>query len=166
MSCGYNGCDEDEEIIFFNINLCLNHKAVVFHELKYTLFTKEIAKLYLENKLHNHSEGFCYIVELPTGNIKIGYSSREDLLYSRFTSLHRENQDPSRPSRRLKILAILEGGVTLEAVLHEKFNHLRLRNVFQEQFINSSEILLFAKSIDMPEAGKRVKLKYSNYQPR
>ena len=71
--------------------------------------------------------GYCYIMLLPNGNIKIGYSNTEKLLKTRITTLSREYGAP------VVLLKTIKGGFVAEAMLHDRFKHLRLPGV-GEQF--------------------------------
>lgn len=64
--------------------------------------------------------GFCYVILLPDGTVKIGYSNTEDLLTRRFRDLKNQHGHPLFP------LAVLPGGFVTEAILHSDFDHLRV----------------------------------------
>lgn len=64
--------------------------------------------------------GFCYVVLLPDGFIKIGYSNTDRLLDDRLKGLSWEYKAP------VTTLAILPGGFVAEAVLHNRFKDSRI----------------------------------------
>jgi hypothetical protein len=84
--------------------------------------------------------GLCYIVLLPDGCVKIGYSNTEKLLKQRFQSLGRSYGAPVVP------LAVLSGGFVREAVLHDQFDLYRVPGN-GERFHYSPELAEFLSSL-------------------
>lgn len=84
--------------------------------------------------------GICYIVLLPDGAVKIGYSNTDELLKKRITTLSREYKAP------VVTLAKVPGGFVAEAVLHDKFQEYRLPGK-GERFTYSPEIAKYIASV-------------------
>lgn len=101
----------------FNYNYIRNNSLgrIIYHSVE-------------NGNLRRHSFGITYFVELPNGNIKIGFSMNEENLKKRMRSLCLEFNG------RVKILATLWGGETLEAYYHYKFRNNRLFSHYLEQF--------------------------------
>lgn len=64
--------------------------------------------------------GFCYFVLLPDGTVKIGFSHTEELLFARTKNLSRQYGAQVVPLR------VIRGGFVAEALMHDRFDHLRL----------------------------------------
>lgn len=64
--------------------------------------------------------GICYIVLLPSGLVKVGYSNTPKLLKTRYTTLRRDHGGD------LIVLREFPGGFVTEAVLHDHLKHLRI----------------------------------------
>lgn len=64
--------------------------------------------------------GFCYMVLLPDGSVKVGYSNTEELLEKRLKSLNRGQDAP------VVKLAVFPGGFVAESLLHRRFREYRL----------------------------------------
>ena len=87
-----------------------------------------------------HLPGFTYIIYLPDSDrFKIGYTSKPDAL-----GLAKRFKDAKKYFGNMLPVATLEGGRTLEACLHVKFDHLRIKTELNEQFQASSELWAFA----------------------
>lgn len=84
--------------------------------------------------------GWCYVVLLPDGFVKIGYSNTDDLLKKRYQALKREYGAP------VVELAKIPGGFVAEAVLHEKFRDYRESGT-GERFRYSPEMADYLSSL-------------------
>src|SRR5690606_19005608 len=84
--------------------------------------------------------GLCYIVLLPDGFIKTGYSNTEERLKERFKELKKEYKAP------VVELAVIKGGFVAEAVLHSKFDRFREPGV-GERFRYTPEIAEYLASL-------------------
>jgi len=95
-------------------------------------------------KIHGYDKfpGFCYFALLPDGCVKIGYSNTIDLLNNRIKVLSREYKAPVVP------LKIISGGFIAEAVMHDRFKHLRLPGN-GERFQYGPDIAEFVASDDL-----------------
>lgn len=133
-----NQCSELSELRNENIPLCKIHKSTLSNY--YTRrASRHIASLYNQGHLTKHSKGHTYIILLPNGNIKIGYSAvPEHGLYDRWRNISREY------GHHVKVISVIEGGRTMEALLHVKFDHLRVLDQLGEQFSPSAELIAFA----------------------
>lgn len=83
--------------------------------------------------------GLCYIVLLPDGLIKIGYSNTNKLLEERFGALGRLYGAAVVP------LLVIPGGFVAEAVLHARFNAYRVPGN-GERFRHSPELAEYIAS--------------------
>lgn len=84
--------------------------------------------------------GYCYIVLLPDGYIKIGYSNTTERLEERFKELNKEYKAP------VVKLAVIKGGFVAEAVLHQKFDRYREPGV-GERFRYTPEIAMYLEGL-------------------
>lgn len=118
MKCAYvaedNPCGA-EATVLWNFPVCKDHRDVVLNPRKLSSALSQSAKI---NPLSSFP-GFCYIVLLPDGFMKIGYSNTEKLLKTRLTTLKRECGAP------VIELAVIPGGFVAEHLIHEKFSELR-----------------------------------------
>ena len=107
-----------EAEVFRNIPLCETH-IDLFQKRSYRDKTSVAVQ---SSKYHpiQSFPGTCYIVLLPTGYVKIGYSNNEKLFESRLKSLSRQYEAP------VVLLAKLPGGFVQESVLHRKFEDDRI----------------------------------------
>lgn len=123
-----------EATVYSNIPLCVEH----IESLRGYFGTRSRTAALQAAKHHSLSEfpGLCYIVLLPDGNVKIGYSNTDDLLAERFKALGREYEAP------VVKLAVIPGGFVAEAVLHDRFKEYRLPGL-GERFSYSAELAEF-----------------------
>ncbi|MEV5868458.1 GIY-YIG nuclease family protein [Streptomyces tendae] len=82
--------------------------------------------------------GYCYVVRLGDGSVKVGYSNTEETLRARLKRLQRESER-DHGNQDFSTLAILSGGVVTEAVLHHQFRESRIPGR-GERFTFSEEI--------------------------
>lgn len=120
--------------VYKNLPLCEEHKLSL-----QKMLDKTKRSLALQAAPHHDLDdfpGLCYIVLLPDGFVKIGYSNTEKLLEKRFKSLTSDYGAPVVP------LAVLKGGFVREAVLHELFDEHRVPGL-GERFVYCAEIAHF-----------------------
>lgn len=98
-----------------------------------------------------HSPGFTYFLMMPDGLVKIGYATK---LYKRLRNLHRESNG------RLTVLAVVEGGFSMESLMHNKFKDLRLKYQFGERFNPTAELLDYAEAIGIHPSAMEDVCKY------
>lgn len=89
-----------------------------------------------------HSPGLTYVILLPNGNVKIGYTKH---LADRMTKLAYEFNGI------VKVLAVLEHGQTMEMLLHDRFAEYRIVELAREQFLDVPEIREFAEDEGIPD---------------
>ncbi|AVJ51355.1 hypothetical protein EA_SCOWL_1 [Mycobacterium phage Scowl] len=111
-------CGEPEAESFMRVPVCVVHKD----ELRRSVDGRGRGNALTAAKYHplESFPGFCYVVLLPDGFVKIGYSNTENLLHQRLKALSRSYEAPVIP------LKILPGGFVTEAVLHNRFKSDRL----------------------------------------
>ncbi|MFI7431325.1 hypothetical protein ACIBPB_30450 [Micromonospora sp. NPDC049836] len=103
--------------------------------------------MFEKGELTSHSVGVTYLVELPNGNVKIGYSRDHETLAIRLTSLS------SQFSGKVHLLATVAAGETYEAVLHARFSDYRHWNAPLEQFYGVDELYDYAEEIGLEANG-------------
>ncbi len=122
---------------YMNVPLCETHQE------KLRSFSNHVAnsRAALAAKYHplDSFPGFCYIVLLPSGLVKIGYSNTEKLLKKRMNDL-RSQHGP------LVVLATLQGGFVAEAVLHRRFEAYRVPGR-GELFLYSAELAEYINEV-------------------
>lgn len=125
-------CGEEAEV-FMKFPVCDSHRET----LRYyrVMNTQSLAKQAL--KYHEYSDfpGVCYIVLVPGGMVKIGYSNTEELYQKRLKSL-------SKQLGPVLELLTLPGGFITEASLHNKFHESSIPGN-GELFTYSNEIADF-----------------------
>ena len=107
-----------EAEVFRNIPLCETH-IDLFQKRSY----RDKTSTAIQSSNYHPIESFpgiCYIVLLPTGYVKIGYSNNEKLFENRLKDLSRQYEAP------VVLLAKLPGGFVQEAVLHREFEDDRI----------------------------------------
>ncbi len=117
--------------IHYCIPLCNEHLSVF-----YSSRTKTIR----QTATYHGAEifpGYCYVVLLPDETVKIGYSNTKDTLKKRFQDLRRQFEREYGPG--FTVLAVLRGGVAMEAVLHHRFRASRIPGP-GERFVFSEDI--------------------------
>lgn len=143
MECAHIGEDEspcgEEATPYRSIPLCTEH----IEKLRWQFQSYSRTAALQSAKYHalESFPGFCYIVLLPDGLIKIGYSNTEDLLKDRYKALSREYGAPVIP------LASIRGGFVAEAVLHNQFKEFRVPGN-GERFTYSSEMAEYIASLN------------------
>jgi hypothetical protein len=98
-----------------------------------------------------------YFLSLPTGNIKIGVSSK---LPDRLKSLHRQF------GGRVELLASTVGGFEVEARLHHRFSEFRVTDLMGEQFIPNPELDELICDTGLDFMGRQALTVYERYEPR
>lgn len=122
-------CGNDAELKF-NFPLCPSHWRE-YHQSG--LSTDSAIRTMLRYYELEDFPGYCYFMLLPTGRIKIGFSSTTDTLATRFRDLNREIGP-------IVVLAVCRGGYTAERHFHGKFRAYRDFIAGSETFEYTSEI--------------------------
>jgi len=91
--------------------------------------------------IKKHTFGITYFIQLPNGNIKIGYVHTPENLASRMQELFNEH------GGRVKLLATAYGGESMEALMHFKFKHLKVRGSWGEQFSPTNELVEYTQEL-------------------
>lgn len=142
--CWFDNEDEprcgEEATLFGNLPLCDEHALTA----KLRVRRSRMANALQAAQYHSFDAfpGFCYIILLPDGCIKIGYSNTEKLLDKRFKSLSRAYKAPVLP------LVVIPGGFVAEAVLHDRFEVYRVPGD-GERFYYSPEIAEYIATLTM-----------------
>lgn len=123
-------CGQPAEV-YYCIPLCHEHLSVF-----YSSRTKTIRQTVAYHGAEAFP-GYCYVALLPNEMIKIGYSNTEETLNRRFHDLRRDYERDMGPG--FTVLAVLKGGVAMEAVLHHRFRESRIPGP-GERFEFSDEI--------------------------
>lgn len=118
--CSRTGCDLKTCGKLRDFDLCEDH----FQEIR----------LYFLNSLHNapifqsiskgyldHSQGYTYILLTSSGLIKIGYTGRDAA-----RGLRDRAKSSVEKLDALSCLAIIDGGMTMEACIHWELRNLRI----------------------------------------
>jgi hypothetical protein len=98
-----------------------------------------------------HTPGFTYVIQLPDGLVKIGYSGDrvgnhgKPLLANRWKAISAEFKQSHPTDYMIRPLAVLEGGISQEALLHEKWEHLRIDDMYGERFKEDPELISWAR---------------------
>ena len=156
-------CPDDHEDLVLGLGLCWFHRGVVRRDFSLSVLD-QLAAEYAEDPNLPHSPGATYILRLPNGNIKIGYTRGDGglarALQSRWSSLSRDF------GGRVYPLAVVRGGVTMEMFLHWKFDEFRLVGLPKEQFQASGDLELFAMTAGMiPEAREAIE-RFVRWKPQ
>ena len=87
------------------------------------------------------------VLLVSNGNIKIGYVHSSDNLASEMQELFNEH------GGRVKLLATVYGGESMEALMHYKFKDLKVKGSWGEQFSPSNELIAYTKELGHVPAG-------------
>lgn len=131
------------------IPLCEKHAANLYNWSTQTYRAFPIGQMEEQGLISNHLPGHTYIIQLPNGRIKIGMT-REGRVLDRWREITRSYfkkgyREPIKP------LALLDGGVSREAALHNTFREARVNDEFGEQFTPTVDLITFAESAGIPE---------------
>ena len=74
----------------------------------------------------NHTPGYTYVIRLASGNVKLGYTA--DPSMRRLKTLGGKPND----NIPVHVLAVLKGGESLEAVVQQRWSHLRVAGQMEE----------------------------------
>ncbi len=143
-TCALHGCDNPASTIKYNLDFCQEHQFYGFNVLKVQMRGPFITKG-LEDGFIMHSDGLTYIVALPNGNLKIGFSRDTRTLSNRLSVFADEFNG------RIDVLAVLEAGMTMESYLHYRFMDYRIPYLTREQFHDVPEIREFAEDYGIPD---------------
>ncbi len=131
--CSYLDCEAETSLVYRNFAVCEDHfDNLVSIGRSAAVQAAEYHQLY-------EFPGICYVVLLPDGSVKIGYTNTEKLYRKRMSNLKSKYQAPVIQLTRLK------GGFVAEAYLHERFKESRLPGV-GERFAYSAEIADFIEA--------------------
>jgi hypothetical protein len=123
--------------------------------MRYTYDTKRyrntIVRRISEAGDFTHTPGFTYVIQLPDGLIKIGCSGDrvgnhgKPLLSNRWKAISGEFKQSHPDSYMIRPIAVLEGGISQEALLHEQWEHQRINDMYGERFNSDPELISWAK---------------------
>lgn len=120
-----------------SFTLCTTHYWDFFWDRKRE--AREMATAISEaNSEMNHTPGFTYVIRLANGNVKIGMTNQAKLKRLKDLSDKRNQNMP------VQVLALVRGGESLEAVVHNQWGHLRAQGVM-EQFHPDLSLLGWAE---------------------
>ncbi|MFD4337207.1 hypothetical protein ACFWPP_08385 [Streptomyces anulatus] len=131
-----------------NLPLCTLHAAQHFTFYTQTYRNNVLGELEKAGTV-SHTPGLTYVIELPNSRIKIGTTRDAGTLVTRWKSISREYQAEGHEGF-IEPLAVLEGGASLEASLHNRFRHLRIDDEFGEQFRAEPELTDYALAEGIP----------------
>lgn len=146
-TCGITICNNPAFVSKYGFDLCLEHEFYIYNTLRVSFRGSVVAKNLQDGNL-THSAGLTYFIELPNANIKIGYSRDYSTFRRRMTDLAREF------GGSIKVLCVIEAGMTMEALLHHQFSEHRITTINREQFHPDQEILTYAESQGIPEPAR------------
>ena len=152
--CGYSECKNNSTTVKFGIKVCEEHSSYIWNQMRSMFFSQKIAKMFREGDLTSHSKGITYFMLLPNGNIKIGYSRNHDTLYKRLLAVQREHDG------YINLVSTIEGGETMEAVIHGRFAHLLIRDTKGEQFKSDPSLWVFMNESGLEANGILAKQRY------
>ncbi|MEU1894382.1 hypothetical protein [Streptomyces pristinaespiralis] len=129
--------------------MCEEHAAVTYNH-NARIYRTELLESMNAAGLDTNLPGWAYIIWLPNGRIKIGWSGGDDLLVYRWKMISKDWRrkgyaDPVRP------IAILPGGAGKEGELHERFHEFRVETEYGEQFRTEPELIAYAEMYGIPE---------------
>lgn len=120
-----------------SLTLCSEHSWDLFWNAREK--SRKLATAISEaNPGMNHTPGYTYVIRLASGNVKLGYTT--DPSMRRLKTLGGKPND----NIPVQVLAILKGGESLEAVIHEQWKHLRVQGQM-EQFWPDPSLLHWAE---------------------
>ncbi|MFJ9265152.1 GIY-YIG nuclease family protein [Streptomyces bacillaris] len=104
-----------------------------------------------------HSEGWTYVIRMSTGHIKIGYTNGKQGP-RRFQDLSRE-----QGGIPVQVLAVMQGGESLEALKHHEWAHLRVSGAM-EIFHPDPSLLQWAEGQGIHPDAKEVLEAFTDWQ--
>jgi|SRR5882672_8196478 len=150
-------CGEPAEIKY-HVPVCPDHSIAIFLHRSFNANGK-IHELVALNPSIIHAPGQTYIIGLPNGRVKIGFTAGETMgLLKRYQDISRENRQKVNP------LATIKGGWTMESLLHYRFNDSRVAGK-GEQFTYSGELFEFISSTGQTPEGLAAFTKLHEWQP-
>lgn len=87
---------------------------------------KVVAELDSIGAITHHTEGWTYVIRMANGNVKIGMTTKANL--KRFQNLSRDKNG----GVPVQVLAVVEGGQSLEYLFHEKWFSLKVPGRMEE----------------------------------
>ncbi|WP_188284054.1 hypothetical protein [Streptomyces sp. CBMA29] len=148
IQCGQVGSSRTG--IPFPMPLCERHGA-----MRYTYDTKRYRNKLMqrieEAGSFTHVPGFTYVAELPDGLLKIGSSGNrvgnhgKPTLSNRWKAISGEFKLSHPENYMIRPIAVLDGGISQEALLHEKWADLRIDDKYGERFKPDPELISWAK---------------------
>lgn len=134
--------------------LCEDCKAELRRQYKKIQWNDRLYRMWENGFLPNHSSGFCYVILLPDGAVKIGHvgpgflkGKKTGRLYARWRAISNDYKGFITP------LGVLEGGETLEGVLHSRWDKYRLPGD-GERFSPEPELLNWASTLGIAEGAR------------
>ncbi|MGW6356700.1 hypothetical protein ACWFR5_16280 [Streptomyces sp. NPDC055092] len=118
------------------MDLCEEHKWDLFSWSK-SRARNLVTDLSKAGALNGHTAGWTYVIRLTNGNVKIGTTVHADM--KRLKDISRRDND----GIPVQLLAVMEGGLSLELLSHERWMHLRATGLMEE-FLPAPELLAWA----------------------
>ncbi|MDX3831987.1 GIY-YIG nuclease family protein [Streptomyces europaeiscabiei] len=125
--CVIDGCTEQGETVKLgqisgapSLTLCSQHSWDLFWHGR-EKSRKLAAAISEANPNMVHTAGFVYVIRVASGRIKIGTTA--DPSMKRLKSL----SDKRNQNLPVQVLAVLKGGESLEAVIQQRWSHLRVQ---------------------------------------
>ena len=135
-----------------HIALCPKHRPALR-----TWQRSIIADLYQQLPEAPHTPGYTYVVKVPDGAYKIGYTGKDDVR-PRLMSLHRQ-------LGQLEVVGILKGGWSLEAVLHHQWIDCRLEG-YGERFEPNDTMSKWLDTLSIDPEQQASVDRYYDYVPK
>lgn len=141
--CVIDGCTNEGKTVELgqisgspSLTLCSNHSWDLFWDRKRE--AREMATAISEaNPDMQHTEGWVYVIRLNSGRIKLGTTANPSMKRLKDLSGKANDNIP------VQVLAVIKGGVSLEAVIHQQWRHLRVQGAM-EQFWEDPSLLAWA----------------------
>jgi hypothetical protein len=141
--------------IYQGLSVCDRHLAILAIRRRGGIDGR-IAEYFATFPDAEHVPGWTYVLLLPNGRVKLGYTSND--LLGRFQEAHRKR------GSRVIVLAVAPGGWTRESLLHWRFREHRVDEL-GEQFQLAPEIAQLAAEWGIhPDAQPAVDA-YRHYVP-
>ncbi|MFD3560116.1 GIY-YIG nuclease family protein [Streptomyces sp. NPDC058686] len=136
--CAVIGCNEQGKTTEFNgvkgapaLTMCAEHSWDFFWAYR-EKGRKLAAAIHEANPDMNHTPGYVYVIRLANSNVKLGYTTDPSLKRIKTLSGKPNQGTP------VQVLAVLKGGESLEAVIHNRWAHLRIQGAMEEFWADPS----------------------------
>src|SRR5690606_5733438 len=134
-----------------NLTLCAEHELLMLGRsgLQTATITQTL-------KYHELSDfpGYCYVVLLSNGSVKIGYTNTAEFFLGRLRAIHKDHDGP------VVVLSVFKGGCVAEHVMHNRFRDSRISG---EVFAYSPELAALVTELGVDESCKDSINKYAAY---